>query len=108
VLNGHKDVSEAFPDYLNSGKYSKIELYNTHVPRDKPQLIGEMVGENTLSIDNFAQFIEFIKKRYINIKAYNEKKVYDLELMEIESDFLKIEYITEAIAEYLKLGIVIN
>jgi len=106
-LNGHKEVSEAFPGYISSGSYELIEFFNTHVPRGQtPKMIGKMVGRNNLKIKNFAYFLEFIKKRYINIKAYNERRVYDKELLD-EQNILKEENITNAISEYLKKGITI-
>jgi len=48
-----------------------------------------------------------MKKRYINAKAFNERRVYDKELMD-ESNGIKEEYITAAISEYFKRGIIIN
>jgi len=104
VLDGHRKVSEFFPGYLSSGNYALIELYDTSTK--EPQMICHMEGKKDLRIDNFASFIEFTKKRYINTKASSEETVYDGKYY--DHNILKPEYVADGIAEYLKKGIKIN
>jgi len=103
VLDGHKRVSESFPGFVSSGRYSVIELYDTTTAI--PLKVCHIEGKD-LRIDNFNKFIEFIQKRYINVKAYSADKVYNEELM--YNSRLKSEYVAASVAEYLKVGMRIN
>jgi hypothetical protein len=103
VLDGHKKVSESFPGFVTSGRYSLIELYDNTTRESKE--VCHMEGK-ALRIDNFNSFIEFLKKRYINTKAYSEETVYSSE--HLTKGILKSEHVASSVAEYLKTGIKMN
>jgi len=79
--------------------------YTILVPKSLSQSVTWKVKKD-LRIDNFASFIEFTKKRYINTKASSEETVYDRKY--IDNNILRPEYVADGIAEYLKKGIKIN
>jgi hypothetical protein len=61
-----------------------------------------------LRIDDFSSFIEFLKKRHINTKAYSEETVYGKKFVDRDKKVLKPEHMASSLAEYLKSGIIIN
>jgi HEAT repeat protein len=105
VLDGHKKVSGSFPGFIKSGRYSLIELYDntTRASRQVCHLEGK-----ALRIDDFSSFIEFLKKRHINTKAYSEETVYGKKFVDRDTKALKPEHMASSLAEYLKSGIIIN
>jgi HEAT repeat protein len=105
VLDGHKKVSECFPGFIKSGRYSIIELYDNTTRESKK--VCHLKGK-ALEIDNFSRFIEFLKKRHINTKAYSAETVYGKKYVDSSTRRLKPEHVASSLAEYLKSGIIIN
>jgi hypothetical protein len=104
ILDSHKKVSASFPSLVSSNKYLFLALYDTTT--QKPKKVCHLEGK-ALRIDNFTSFIEFVKKGYINTKAYSPATVYSIDHV-ADDGALKPEHIASSVAKYLQAGIRLN